>query len=469
MGRRETFATFAEAQNNRAPFDQLLHGVRGTDFLAEDTVGLARDRLAADLGEWISTVGEEHPIDEPTRLALRDVLSARLLPRLVDQRPGASSMLDLVTTGATSESRIRHTFEGYGIDLETPQGVTYADDIFREAAGFFDAYVAGEDSGFRVLPPVLRNLRSKPDPRVIFQIFKTAAGVEGTRMQVPYACALLRIALVIDLARTHPRIQAMSEVHQSMEYRLREHITRPPGGSLLFKTRPGDPGIRLVDFSLRNKHPFSIYAKLLHKPETSVSEIQDLIGCLFNAYNPQDTLKLVYALFFDPDDAVFSPYLIDPPNSDQMLFDPDLLQAALVDPEQARAVVMRMGDTVSLEDAPRSVRDLFGTPGSSETLNPHTARNYHILRFISAMRTERAPRKDPALHGLRARKAKFPLASATMVPVEFTFGDRETLLMNEALAPHSGYKDRQKKEVVRRLGANNLDTAFAAHQARQRR
>ncbi|MDP2625175.1 MAG: hypothetical protein Q8P27_03235 [Candidatus Peregrinibacteria bacterium] len=203
-----------------------------------------------------------------------------------------------------------------------------------------------------------------------------------------------------------------------------------------------------MSLGLGKKNPFSGYAKLLHKPAADVDEIRDLVGAMFVTGDPRDTLRLIYELFLHPGRNVFSPFLLDPRQSDQLTFDPQSLNRILSDPKLAEELVQSLSQGVSEEDFDSQDRgrlsELLELDGTASGSNAHSYRSFRVVKLGARLR-------QPISRPRRGQPRP-----SVIVPVEFQFLDLRTINGNRAFAPHEGYKVSQHNSIVQRVFGGNL-------------
>lgn len=343
-----------------------------------------------------------------------------------------TSMLDVPTMGLTEPSLIDRELRTKGVDLDVPGDFEYISRIFLEAVSYYNRVIAA-DPALRLHPISPELGLSFETPEEVYTIFKIASGqVAGRRnhkSQIMQACALLRIAYVIDFIERDPRLSLLPQVTKELQRILDRHITPPKnsGAYAYYHSRvPGDIPLPLVKFEIRLKDRDRIITKLLQKSENRTARVLDNIGFRITTDTELDTLRLMYAIFFDPVKKILPGMNIRPAESKMLLFGQDQLQALLTDAVAARRMVAQLSrETIDHVDL-TSI-----TVGAND--NPHSSEKYR------------------AIHAVFDLPLRTPLGQRTSFPVEGQFLDRTSAYKNDEAAPHDDYVTRQMTTVRSRL------------------
>lgn len=421
------FEDFVTEQNKDAPSTLLAHGLGLSPESFFDV------RTQASIAVSDALVEVDFVGDEERRTTFRDLLLAKIAPLLRDTNGAPNqSMLDITTLGLTDDHGIKNFIRRHGVDLDQPEDLAYIHKVFEEATEFLDADIFHEKQ--KVNP----ELRKTKTAKGIYAIFKTAAG-DGRRILIPQACALLRIAAVINYIERDPVLSLLPDAEAALKDLVRKYIQKDAARRQNFFVTgiPGDFPIALANFELRLKTRNRIIAKLLHKPSNRADEVLDHIGFRITTHNPVDTLRLIYQMFFHPDHPVFPSTYIMIGQSKNLLFDARKMLEVLGDPAKSQDFVM------SLTEATLDHAELI-TVGSVAVSgdNPHSAGTYHAIHIVFEI-------PITTRHGERR-----------LFPIEIQILDSKTSRANEETAPHGDYVRRQMEAVFRRVTGNNLESAW---------
>ncbi|MDP2625174.1 MAG: hypothetical protein Q8P27_03230 [Candidatus Peregrinibacteria bacterium] len=257
MARRSDrpFESFRDEMNAGAPFAQMGRALSLVDpGQAASVEDRAVDEVLESMSASFSGLGEASSRE---MVDFRTLLRARLRPLLrVSDDPGLS-MLDVVTHGATTDEEIARALQVYGIDLSNDSDLLYATSLLDEAVKFYDEYVVADSQDLGKVAAPFRSHDRDPRPQDIFKIFKAAAGHGVSRNLIPQACGLLRIAMVIDHYKTHPRVMASQRIFEAVNHHLNCIKPLPGGGyNCNLSGDPHDPGIHIHEFRVREKKSF---------------------------------------------------------------------------------------------------------------------------------------------------------------------------------------------------------------------
>lgn len=413
---KPTFEEFVKAHNDAAPSTLLAKGlgISPDDFMSSQThVQIAVDEVL-----------EESQVPSEERGSLRDLLMQQIAPYLRDENgAGAKSMLDVITLGLTDDASIKVFLKRQGVDLDQPEDLEYANRVLKEAILCYE-----EEIGRIKMNTELKKTNT---PQGIYRIFKIAAGQER-QVIIPQACALLRIAAVINYMERDPRIALLQDAEKALEDIVRRHIKREERKFRFVTGVPGDLPMHLANFELRTKHRRRIILKLLHKPSNKADEVLDHIGFRITTHNPLDTLRLIYQMFFHPHRPIFPSTYIEPDKSKNLLLDPLKILDVIGDPDRARELVESLSE-VTINHA--ELTSSFDAQGND---NPHSSGRYRAIHIVFEL---------PIVTARGERR---------LFPIEIQILDRQTSLENLAVAPHEDYVARQMRMVRERVLNHNL-------------
>lgn len=436
--REETFEAFRDKENRSAEETAFLRSFGLTKPNGEDTTTKSiRDLVAEKIGMAFNTIDQSLEVaglKEPNpTLKLRELLLKDLAPFLKRDK-SEISMMDLSTLGLTDESKIRRFLHRHGIDLDSPVVLPRTLKTLEEAVDFYDEEIAcvrnvhGTKS-----PPVHRQLRKFSSAADIYNLFRVSAG-HGIRHLTPQACALLRIAMVIDFMEKDPHISAIEQVKDKLKTGLLQHVRKVGNTSIYHSGNPQEKAIPLISDVVRFKERNRIILKLLHKPSNSTSEVLDHIGARFITESASDTLRLIYQMFFDNNSAVLPSMNIRIGKTKQSLVDPNFLMAALKDAKKADRLFAELSEvTINHQDV--QTESLTGTD------NAFSSQKYRAIHITF----------------------DFPMdvnGNPQFIPVEIQFVDKTAQRENDAAAPHTDYVDKQRKAATERILGNNLHTNY---------
>lgn len=417
-----TFEAYRDDQNQLAP-----------------TLGVGRSLGIADHHE-VKTVSEQaaeridrllSQIDLPEEKApgLRALLLADLVPLLRSDKDGLS-MLDLRTAGLSDDRRIRLFLRNHGADLDTPGDLNYATSIFTRAVQFYDENMVDEKTH-----PIVRDLHTYRQPDHIYTLFKVASGHGAHRKHIPQACALLRIAAVIDYMRRDPLISMIPRVKDTLNSVAHRHVRKVGNDSFYHSGKEGDRPIPLVRHEPRIKTEDRIIMKLLHKATNRTAEVLDHIGYRWVTRSAADTIELIYKMFFDPDVSILPFVNIRIGETKQTMLNAKMIEEALTDPQKAQSLFASIS-VVTLDH-----QELEADAPPKNDPNVHSSKHYRAIQITVDI--------PIMVDGQRY-----------MFPTEHQFLDVSCWLGNEIKAPHGGYVEKQKRSVTDRVLGNNLQSGY---------
>jgi|GEM_PF-1214274 len=428
--RDETFESFRDARNKEADDKAFLRSLGHVEAPADEKVKTVRDLAAEKIDKVLRPLHEalkQQGKDDDEVMKLRDLLLKDLTPLLQKEKPEIS-MMDQLTLGLTDDRSIRRFLNRHGISLDKEESdLPYALGIFNEAVGFFNRQIAKGKEGH-----IHRDLDKFTEDTDIYNLFKTASGY-GKRILTPQACALLRIAMVIDFMKKDPLISSVPQVQGELDGTVKRHVRKH--GNLL-EYHSGDENekpIRLIAADGRTKDNDRIIMKLLHKPNNSTSEVLDHIGYRFVTENASDALRLIQQMFFGKS-AVLPSINIRINKTKQSLVDPKILLAALKDPHKAEELFSQLSiDTKDHQDVLNE--SMTGTD------NKHSSKSYRAIHIT----------------------VDYPITvngNRQFLPIELQFVDKNARISNEQEASHPEYVERQRSVATERILENNVYTAY---------
>lgn len=421
-----TFEEFVDAMNEEAPHEFFM---RGLGVKAESIVQNPRKEVEQRVEEVLAAAD----LNEGARVTLKDLLMARIGGFLKNGNgPEDMSMLDIKTLGLTDDESIRNWLRvNAGVDLNNEQDMQYAHRIFEEAAEFFDDEIAEKDSEIDRVHPELKHAKK---PEGIYEIFKTAAG-KGRRVLVPQACALLRIAAVINFMERHPLLAFIPNAEAALDDITRRHVRKGSGRKLVFHSGiHGDLPLPLVRFERRTKTRQRIIAKLLHKPSNRAESVLDHIGFRVTTRDSFDSMRLIYLLFFHPVNPILPALNINVKEGKNALLSPQKVLEVLGNPDEAKKLV----DLLAMPTLNHAelISDAVG-----ETDNAFSGEAYRALHIVFELLIDTPFGK-------------------THFPFEIQVIDLESMKGNLEKAPHSTYIERQIAAVKARILGNNLAAEY---------
>jgi uncharacterized protein (TIGR04562 family) len=433
MGKQEDFGEFIDRQNELAP----LQGFGRSLGYSEAQATSVREAASAAVDRVLSKKGAEG-LDP---MALRELLMADLKPFLRSDSQDDLSMMDLPNLGLTEDSHIRARLKSHGIDLATKEGLAEALKVFEEAVEFFDHNIGTPRTRINER---YRTLKTEED---IYRIFKVAAGsVPGIprSYHIPQCCALLRIALGINHLNNDTLLPLIPVVAPQLREMITSHLKKEPGGRDYYLDFPGQGqvGIPVSRVVMGTKKRDRILMKLLQKPSNRLEEVKDLLRLRIVTKEPEDVLKLIYKMFFMNGSQFMPSMYIRIDESTQKLLKPDVLSAALRNADQAATLFDELATEVK-DDGDEDTTVLVGD-------NQHSSIKYSAIHLTVDVVFEVEGQK-------------------VQISVELQVVDVRRKDMNERVAPHHEYAERQRKAVTDRVHGNNLSTLFAAEKARPRR
>jgi len=434
-GESDQFGKFVERENARAPFAGLVHGLGIGDATSVEHPTLA-------VQGRIQTVLESASDHLPPSLqvSIRELLMLEIGPFLRQPvRESTMSMLDIVTTGLTDPAQIKKYLKIYGIDLDDEDNIEYAREVLAEAVDFFNTEISKSDQK-KVHPDF-----TKSDVKEsIYNLFKTAAG-RDRRILIPQACAILRIAAVIDFLNVDPTIRLLPRAEEEINRIVEQYFHRAPreeAGSKRWYFTTGPGSILPVErIEKRTKTRKRMLAKALHKPSNQSTEVVDHIGLRITTKQPADTLRLIYDMFFNPATAIFPGITIRIGETKNMLLNEATLIEALYNPQRAEQLVQGLAeDTIDHEDLTSS------EDTDDPAKNVHTSKSYRAIHITFDLPLPQSDKKDP--------RARFP--------IEIQLVDIKSRIQNDQSpeTSHESYVERQLESVRARVMGNNLETKF---------
>lgn len=418
-----SFQEFVDRGNETAASKLMLRGLGITGDETRSIREEAEDRVRKILDRPGVNPKDKDDIFE---ILISDI--GPLLKQDADSKRSIS-MLDVMNLGLTEDSKIKRFLATQGVDVDKTSDLEYLDRILDEAREFFDRYIAKSKQS-----KVHLELKKTYDFGGVCHLFKTAAG-KGNRHLIAQACAILRIAAVIDFIERDPHLSLLSAAEKKLKDIIDRHIKGSKHEGWKFVTgRQDDVPVLLAGFEERSKNRDRIIAKLLHKPTNRTEEVLDHIGFRITTLGPLATLRLVYYMFFHRDMRILPAMNINVGETTNRLLDENTLREILSDQKRAEELVSDLSrpytDDVDL---------LVKNPKSD---NCHTAQTYKALQitFDLPITAEDGSRK--------------------IFPIEIQLLDKNSSITNKREAPHHEYIERQMESVRDRVLGNNLATEY---------
>jgi len=353
------------------------------------------------------------------------------------------SMLDVITLGIDSHEKAHRFLRIHDIDLDDPKDFERAKSILTEAIQFYDKHIVSTGNNSIQHVNKFRNPRSIHD---IYDIFMTASGYGSHQKLTGQACALLRIAAVIDYIDKDPRLRLLNDIEKQIEKFSSSHIRKysEKHKSMIFSTR-GEPNpieVPLVGFKTRLKKRDRIIAKLLNKPKATSDELSDPVGMMFITRNSIDIINLLYALFTS-ESAVFPVANIRPYRSRRRIpYIIDLIKNVKhimsLPKEQREDETLRL-----IKDFPFSSEQRPIDSNSRNKFSSSDFKNISITFEMTVMDSQ----------GQRQG-----------VPVEMQLLSEEHMVNNNLNADHAGYEAKQYAQVAKRITGHNLLTSYEEYE-----
>ncbi len=441
MGQME-FEEFADEQNAKASYENMLRALGVVSDCGDKAVD--NPKIIKKINKIIEGVRERY--DENTS-GLKDFLTTTeevLLEILGKDAQKALSMIDGITPGVTEEEEIIKLLKTHDINLydskarEKKRVDEYITEVLTEAIKYFDELIATNGTS-----PVHKSLRQVNTDEGIFTIFRTAAG-KGRKLLVAQACALLRIATVIDFMNRTEKFRIMTEFAEKLEEICKERFDdKRVRGKIYFRTGcDGEIPMEIKEVNVRGKTRESITTKLLHKPEYREDKVLDHVGIRVTTKTPGDSLRFIYYTFFSKIDPLFPMSSIRVNRTKQLLVDEDKLLEIFNDPELSRKFFDQLAkDTINHAE----LENLGGMASLGETgaTNEFSSAKYRAIHITFDLRLT-----------LDGKKRTFP--------IEMQVLDEKSKEINEyGEAAHDDYVGRRNVAMKKRVyEERNLLTEF---------
>ncbi len=260
------------------------------------------------------------------------------------------------------------------------------------------------------------------NPERIHDLFLYASGVKEPRKYRRIACVVLKVMHVIQHIEGRDLLFRIAMSEAELAQMVTEKVM-----AVALEMR--EKGLPIVEFTDSIKTRESIITKLLAKKETVAAQVYDRTRFRIVTETKDDVLPVLYFLT----QRLFAFNYVVPKQTQNTLIDfKELVERY---PQFKRAAA-DLHWHVDLEDREqRSKRNAFSGPG------------YRILNFVVDVPIRLDAYLPPPDQDFRPRKGRIAFAL-----VEFQICDRETAIQNElGENSHERYKERQKKQVLRRL------------------
>ncbi len=391
---QKEFEEYAENQNAIASYENMLRALGvvsecGNNGAEDPKIKKTIRTIMNEIKKRCEENSDEKEESEKNS-GLREFLSAteKVLSDVLGkqgQRP--LSMLEGITPGVTEEEEIKKLLQAHDLNLYDPKdregkhADAYIAEVFKEAIEYFDKLVATEGTS-----PVHKSLRQVNTAEGVCSIFRTAAG-KGRKLLVPQACALLRIAAVIDFMNRTEKLRIMTsfaeELEKICETRFDDKRVR---GKIYFKTGcEGEIPMEIKEWNVRGKTRESIITKLLHKPEYREDKVLDHVGIRVTTKTPGDSLRFIYYAFFSKIAPLFPMSSIRVNRTKQLLVDENKLLEIFNDPELAR----KFFDQLAKDTIDHAELENFGgmaSLGETGATNEFSSAKYRAIHITFDLR-----------------------------------------------------------------------------------
>ncbi len=358
------------------------------------------------------------------------------------------SMLDIVTLGVETPDEVKRFLRVHGIDIDSPENKYYLAKVVAEAIDYYHNNLKDGGQIHRDFLP--QDNADEMDH--INNIFLTASGY-GRHQLNQQACALLRIAAVIDYTNTDPRLRLLDDVAAELEKFEKNHILpwSQSKNSMVFSTLGEDAiEIPIFGFSKRLKERHRIITKLLNKPKTSASDLSDPYGMMFIPKTAVGALQLVYYLFASRRAAL--PLLnVRPHRSRRRIRNIDAIIQAMKNvfdlpfSQQEAAATKVVSQIAELREQQINIdrEEDSQNIGTGHSHNNSSSASFQTLSITYDHRVTNE------------------IGEINLVPVEIQIVPEAAYLKNMLEAPHHEYEATQTERVFKRVyRENNLMSEF---------
>lgn len=345
--------------------------------------------------------------------------------------------------------------ESYGYDLSQPDDRSELESLRLEAIAFIERDLLS-DEPLLIIP---REVRSERDIRKLLLWSSDMTYPERQR----WAWVIFRVMHVFSHSSTYFDEKYGDAIREQILGRFRPHVFSD-GDAVSLGTGPS--AVSLAAFDIRGrKARASAALKLLHKRETSGSEIFDWVGVRLVTHDRYDALRVVRYL---REHNVVNFMQLQPGRTRNTLLHIDRIEDDLHELNDA----VRTGKIADYM-IESSLRDRVNThpyPSPPEkSYNPNSSLAYHSIQFTCMQRIrvrdrdsmavssffDRLPvRGNPMVKALKAYADRLEPNSDIrfLFPFELQILDQHSYeLSRSGLASHQVYKERQRQRVKERL------------------
>jgi uncharacterized protein (TIGR04562 family) len=435
-------------------------------YIDEVVEGVMESLLEKRISETDDTAFNDSESEQEIQ-GLKELIRLRIEEILLNRpKPSPQSMLDLKTLGLIDNESINNFLATQEIHLDNPADVIYILEMIIEAIEYLRDKILIEEDLHELLEDLLKNCKKTLDifkmhireleakgisedsifqheriiqvikktysDPLIYQIFKWAGGsiIEKDKKIIQQSCGVLRIMAAINFIERHSLKPLMLKAHNSLKEKIYSKIKDyDPQG----RTKGDLLGIQLREIGDRIKGRDRTIGKLLRSVKYGINIPADLCGIHFITETPQELLRLIYRLFFDPKMALFDGTSIRIDETKNLMFNPQALRALLEDYETAYKFFVKGENIENFED----ILDNNHSPNNGDSGSPYSSKSYRAVHIISEVAV-------PGNGGIR--KYEFPW--------EAQFMDKRSYQINEGT--HEKYAERQKIAEQKRVLGNTL-------------
>ena len=198
-----------------------------------------------------------------------------------------TSPIDLANLLLTSREQAWRFLQSYGYDLENEAEHREVLEIHREALCFLKEQLLPAPREGQISLQLPLEMEAPQDP---IELLLLASRDPFSDELQPWACAILRIMHVINLANHSVPLHFHRQAKQQVLGRYRKHVHRDEHGKLFLGN--GSGRVSLVSALFREeKSRDSLLLKLLHKPENLPHTVYDRIGVRLVTPTKDDAMR----------------------------------------------------------------------------------------------------------------------------------------------------------------------------------
>jgi uncharacterized protein (TIGR04562 family) len=438
-----TFEEFVTFCNQVSPLEAIARsqGVR-TNFSEMD------DNVIPDIEMIKEKILE--CVEEEQKISLSDVFSKEMKAFISKTPLGGSalSMIERKTLGLNETWKVKKFLKRNGINLDSPEDLKYITEIFDDAIRIFERYLIDKKGQPLKLNLLLKNIKTKED---IYSIFMIASGiVKNDNIDlVPQACALLRLAYVIDYIKRSIDEELYKEAYNKLHHLVTSQIVLTSPQNILDTKKAskenkkyiqlgGGVRIPIIEFKIRLKSLDSLVRKLLKNPEAEIN-FKDLLAASGEFESPEIAFLFWYHAIYT-EDGLFPDANISPKDNRNTLINIEQITQALTNPKVAKKLFNVLASENITDDTFIDENLTNGT--KRDTSNPFSHPTYKAIHVIFDLPIT-----------FKGRKTK--------VKCEFKIIDRKSKKAIEESSPDEIYSADTWLVVQKRiLEANNLVSEY---------